>query len=671
MNTSTQPALKQSSSIAPSSPSRVTPILVFLASLLCYLISLTQVHTFDALSYVLDVDRKPWQELFHPHHIAYGPLGAMVRRLVIPTGWYDSARVPLQVVNTLAGSGGVTLFFALIRNVTQRPTLALAGSLLLGSSYAYWYYAVEVEVYTIAALLLIVCLWLIIRLIQQPGILISITLGSAQGLAVLFHQTNILLCVPIGIALLLASRRAGESASIPPLLRRMLPYLLGYALCLGIIVGGSYALVGFGISGFRSWAELIHWMTAYARTGWWGGAITGENWGDLGLGLGETLLQPGGTIIWIILVGVVIFNRRPLAHMHGQLGICLVAWLSTYGAFFLWWEPDNIEFWIASLPPALLLVMLALHAGGSRWYPGVWATLVIGVIMFGSNYAAIDRRGTAAYDQQRRIAALLAQQSAPDDLLLVPDGMQELYLPYYEERDNVFSLNQALFMRDGNWLAACELVRERVDTALERGLAVFVAEDVLYPSVDRSPREISILERFYLTQDEVTQCFNPYLPHLAQVGMESSLPTYYRLPSAQDLAEGVGWAFAHIRWGWQAHNTRDEHIVNGWDFVPEIDPNLTSPPLRIKTDHYTAIEIRMAATTAARDAQLFFMDEQGSISEERSIHWTLQPGPEMQTYRLDLPGQPGWADTIRGLRLDPVGVGDGGSVQIEMIRLLP
>jgi hypothetical protein len=50
---------------------------LFLIVLLRYLTSLTQVHTFDALSYVLDVDRKPLRELFHPHHVAYGPLGAL------------------------------------------------------------------------------------------------------------------------------------------------------------------------------------------------------------------------------------------------------------------------------------------------------------------------------------------------------------------------------------------------------------------------------------------------------------------------------------------------------------------------------------------------------------------------------------------------------------------
>jgi hypothetical protein len=51
-----------------------------LAAAFCmlYLLTLTDVHTYDALSYILDVDRKPWPELFHPHHLAYGPFGALI-----------------------------------------------------------------------------------------------------------------------------------------------------------------------------------------------------------------------------------------------------------------------------------------------------------------------------------------------------------------------------------------------------------------------------------------------------------------------------------------------------------------------------------------------------------------------------------------------------------------
>ncbi len=155
-----------------------------------YLLSLTQVHTFDALSYILDVDRKPWPELFHPHHLAYGPLGALIRSGAHALGWHGSAAALIQATNALAGAAGVALFARLAQRATGRVDLAAAGALLLGSSYAFWYYAVEVEVYTIAALGLIIALALLLALLRSPSPALAAALGVAQGLAVLFHQTN-------------------------------------------------------------------------------------------------------------------------------------------------------------------------------------------------------------------------------------------------------------------------------------------------------------------------------------------------------------------------------------------------------------------------------------------------------------------------------------------------
>src|SRR6185503_3638229 len=124
---------------------------------------LTQVHTFDALSYVTSVERKPWTEVFHPHHLAYGPLGVLALHAGRALGYTGGAALPMQVLNALAGALGVALFYATVRRVTRRDDLALTSALLLGSGYAYWYYAIEIEVYTVATLFLIFCLGIMTR----------------------------------------------------------------------------------------------------------------------------------------------------------------------------------------------------------------------------------------------------------------------------------------------------------------------------------------------------------------------------------------------------------------------------------------------------------------------------------------------------------------------------
>src|SRR6187551_3843578 len=106
--------------------------LLFTLTASVYLATLTYVHTFDALSYVTSVERKPWTEVFHPHHLAYGPLGVLALHAGRALGYTGGAALPMQIVNALAGALGVALFYVIVRRVAQRDDLALAGALLLG-----------------------------------------------------------------------------------------------------------------------------------------------------------------------------------------------------------------------------------------------------------------------------------------------------------------------------------------------------------------------------------------------------------------------------------------------------------------------------------------------------------------------------------------------------------
>jgi hypothetical protein len=654
-------------------------LLLFLSTLLCFLATLTQVHTYDALSYVMDVDRKPWHEVFHPHHLAYGPMGVLVRSLLQAVGWQGSVLLPLQGVNALSGALGVVLFFALVQSHTRRLDVALAVALLLGTSYAWWYYAIEVEVYTIAALFLIICLWLLTRVLQNPTPGQCAALGLSQSVAILFHQTNLLLCVPVGVAFLLHLQGPGP----PPTTMRgsrktrrlLLACLLAYALPLALVAGGSYLLVGFAIVGAESWGDFLAWATAYARTGWWGGPITTRTWEHLAAGLSHTLAQPGGALLGLLLLGLLVFFLRRVLLVRWQLVLCLGTWLLSYGAFFTWWEPQNIEFWIACIPPALLLLALALHAGGGHWHAGVWVALAVGATMWSVNHEAITWRGNAANDVHRRLAHALARRSDPHDLLLVADELQELLLPYYENRVHTWSLNKAINEAEGDWSVACTLVQQRIEAALARGAAVLISHEVRYPPTHRTPFSDPILERAGLTQQEITHCFAPYQSALHPVDLGDGLPGYYRIPTAQEMLEQGGWDFSHARWGWQARNVSnerlDEQLEKGWSFVPGVDPQLISPPFHADFSHYQAIEVRIATapTTKTEKFELFFFDEHGIIDTAHAVQRTLQRDGDAKTHRINLVGREGWSGPFTRLRLDPIGEGDGGRVRVEWVRI--
>ena len=638
-----------------------------------YLLTLSDVHTYDALSYILDVEQKPWRELFHPHHLAYGPLGALVDRSAAMLSWQGGAERPLQVTNALAGALGVALFAALVARQVEahRFRAALLAALLLGSSYAYWYYAVEVEVYTIAAVLLIGALGLMGAIARNPSPGLAAALGLVQGLALLFHQTNLLLTLPALIALFIGWRSQAH-----PRLRAGLTMGVAYGLPLGLIVAGAYLGIGIGLSGLRSWDAFYTWVAGYTTTGFWGGPIGLARLPLLGQGLADTLAQPGGAIVGMILLGLLLAGWRQLRTApRGVVAICL-SWLLIYGLFFFWWEPDNVEFWIASLPPFYLLLISAVWPGSApqstwrtSWMPLL--ALLCGLWMLGSNLITISIRGDAQRDLQRLIAQALADATRPGDLLVLSDGLPELYMPFYVDRPNLISLNQAVAVTAGDWPAACALIQTRIEESLAAGYAVIIAAEAIRPLPAPPGEPPTPADRLGLTTEQVAACYERYTAALVPLELSATIPAHARIPAAQALADGSGWDFTRLHWGWRATGVQIvSNGQDGWTLIPTIDPALTSPPLQIVTEHFSAIELRMVTTTTARDAQLFFLDEAGRVDEARSLRWTLEPGPERHTYRLELRGVAGWQGLVTGLRLDPVGVGDGGQILVESIRLI-
>ncbi len=643
----------------------VVPVVAFMGFVLLYLATLVEAHTYDALSYGLAVDRKPLAELFHPHHIAYGPLGAALRGLAGWLGWQGSALPAMQVANAIAGAAGVALFAALVQRVTHRADAALVAAVLLGGSYAYWYYAVEVEVYTFAALFLIACLGVMARMLAAPSLRDAVLLGGAAAGAILFHQTNVLLAVPVAVLLLLAH----DGRFTMALWRQA-------AACAGtvvLLVGGVYLYVGFAVSGFASLGEWWAWMTAYAQTGYWGG--TTDTAAGLMTGLASALAHPVGGVLWAVLAGLLVVYARQLGRQYGRLALVLVSWLLVYGAFFAWWEPQNAEFWIASMPPVLLLLALALAAGGAAWHRGVWVALAVAAVMLVGNWQAVLVRGQGGDAPQFALTRALVAHSTPADLLLVPDGWQALALSYYAGRDNVLALSDALEQQGGDWQATCDQLTQRIATTQQQGGAVLIADGARAPAtLDRRYYD-PLTQRFGLVQADLDACFAPY------VGLAEPVPAlatasggYVRLPAAAERAAGDGWHFTTDTLGWQAQQVAQQRVTaDGWLLTPRVDPAVYSPRVPLDTAQYGAIEVVLTNTLPNREGQLFWLDADGQTDETRAVRWELAPDATRTTYTLDLRDHPAWTGTVYGLRLDPTsGQADGdGTVTLHRVRLLP
>ncbi len=615
----------------------VLSLVVALTSLVVYGATLTQVHTFDALSYILDVSRKPWQQLFHPHHLAYGPFGA----LIVSLARTDTAQA-LQWANAIAGSLGSAVLCAIIYRRWLRVDLALLGALSCAFSYAYWYYAVEVEVYTLATLCLLVVLWLVIE--PHPAERRwRVSLAVALAGAVLFHQTNALLAIPLLVRAWPGVRTGGTAR------RGWLAAGAGGIL----LVAGAYLAVIIGVSGFTSYTAAHHWLFEYVDSGWWGG---NASFSDVLLGLSDTLVAGWGTYIGIILVvlttAVWSSTRTVIKNWW------LLIWLMTYGVFFSWWEPDNIEFWIAVTPIAIILI-LTPYATLKQWDVRFVGAVVLLAVTFGVNLSAIRLRGDAQTDLQRDIARAVAAASQPADLVLVPDGLQELYLPYYQQREHFLSVNAAI-AANTTWQAGCAQIRSEITRTHQAGAAVLMASDFLVPS-------LAMQQRYGLTPTAVTDCLFDILPLLEPVPMPAGVPAEQRVPTAGELLRaGHLTLLTGEPLGWTSANATTQKHATGWQIQVGLDPSVTSPLLDVVRPRRIVIDLA-AEGTADRNGQLFVATAPNQFDEAHAVAWTFGAG--RQRVVIDVTTLPDASHRLYQLRIDPVADGNGGIVTIYGISL--
>ncbi len=630
----------------------VAPVVLVAVALALYLLTLSNVHTFDALSYIRDVDGHTGF-FFHPHHLLYSPTGWLFWQSWRLFGYRGSSELALKILNSLAGVVCAFGLYRLTLRLTGRVLAALTAAGLLLFNYATWYYSVEVEVYMLALIWLLLALALLIELVTAPRPQTAPLLGLALGLSALYHQTNALLAGVVLVAVALAPLAA----------RAKLRALVICGVIAAVIVALGYGIIGLAVNHDRSLRQLRDWMFFFVETGWWGHATRGR-WIDLGAGLGDTISTRGALPFWIGIVIVLLAGVAAARRWPRIVAIC-VAWLAIYGAFFIWWEADNIEFWIGTLLPLWFLAGLAVASVQPRWLArAVPALAMTGTALLAfHNYPIVRYRGDAATDLQRQLSAGVKAVTGPNDLILSPGGVMELYLPYYEGRPNVRTLNGVLFDTGGNLDQAFGRFASYISSSLHAGLGVVVGREVM-----ELPPEI--FRRYDVPQARLDAFWKPYHAVMQPAVINKGQIYFWRIPPADEVAEKIGWAWTGFDWGWQAANVTSPGFEDGWCFNPQSDPMLVGPTLKLDASQFRAVEVTLSSKAAGQVAQLFYAGSDGAISDAHSVQWKLKGAGKSHTYTLPLRGTPGWEGSITRLRLDPISVGDGTPATRTCVRAL-
>ncbi|MBI4319143.1 MAG: glycosyltransferase family 39 protein [Chloroflexi bacterium] len=461
----------------------VAPALLGILLLPMYFLSLAGNHTEaeDALVYAADVRRADPVSLSHPNHILYGWLGYGFYRLIDVVRPGSDPLFALQILDALSGTVGVVILFCLLRRLLG-PYPAAAASLFLGLSYGYWWYSVESEVYVVSAATLIAAFGLAYRALSHPSTRSYFLLGAGHGLAVLAHVSNVLFAAVVLATLLLMRARVGPGIS--------LKNFVAYALSIACVAGLPYAAAATLVARLSSVEELSEWLAYYIVVEKYGGldlltpvkasigmarAMIGGHFvfafpalGDVMTSVGdfylfeERFLARGfdstmaigllfatllfcGVIVRLIAVGV--RNWRMVSSMHSQLVVLLLAWLVPYAVFFAWYDPKNLEFWIAPMVPITILLSLPLATDASdRSSQSVPALVVAAVVLLGliNWFGSVRPQQSPDLDFWRQKGAWYESHARSGDLIVAGGGyVWASYLTYYT-RARVFALDQHL-----------------------------------------------------------------------------------------------------------------------------------------------------------------------------------------------------------------------------------
>lgn len=621
-----------------------------------YITLRVEIHTFDAISYAWNIRDKAFGLLFHPHHLLYAPLGRVAYSAATALGYSGYADVPVQVVNAVAGALGVGLFWGFGTLWTGRRWASLGAAGLIGVSYAYWLYAAEVEVYTIATAFIILCMVMLVQLSHEPHLRWAALLGVAHMGAIMFHQTNALLTLPV-LAFLLIYRPT-----------RSLRVIGVYAGVGGGLTLAAYGLVGL-TSNFASLTDFFNWFMGYTQSGIWGGYLSAEHLPALRSGWQLAVSQNGWLALAFYAVGVaglvMLAERARRSHEAAAWFAFGLIWLVTYTVFFWWWEPWNIEFWIGTLPLWGMFILAVFPTQQPAEPSTAWAAYTLGLFVLAgliaqSNVGVIRGVSDRDEDYYFRMVQALDPTLTADDLVVTRGNVLDIYLPFYLEHNGVLSMREVTYAHQPDRAALMGDVIGRLDWAYNTGQVVFMDSFLLDTPLDGNANA------FGFTAGEIDTLRERY-PWRAQVDMDGEA-VFYHWPRYDDPTATM-WAFDGTLAGWKAYGINVPRFEEGaWCFSGGADPQLSSHPIQLDGSRFNQLEITITVTEPT-EMEVFWRTPTLDYSLERMVTASLEAGENDVT--LDMSDQPGWGGTLTQLRVDPVPGQTGVTACMSSIAVVP
>lgn len=400
--------------------------LVFLPPLI-YLWLRAQSQTPDGLSYALAV--RNGADLFHPHHLLYTAACWLIHRILSFGSGVTDAIHSAQYHNILWCLVLAAVAWHLARRLSRDETSSLLMALFLLATRGVAIYSTRVETYLPAMAAAALALLLAVDRRTIPAAL-------ALAVAILYHQTNVLLAPSLLLFMILrGEHRAGVR-------------LVSIA---GFLVAASYT-AAYLSGGAGESQGLSEYVFSYARApvAAWGRFDNFSIYGistllssqlRMILPIPQSLMVPAASVFGAACLLLGFWHLRKLRRggPHADWRILSLSWLTVHYFFCLWWLPGDTDFFVVPLLPLWLLAVLLFldlkhHFTSPRFcFPLVVTCLILlaAVNISVTIWPLHESRG------ESHARAMALDAASPAEAVIVADYQTVQELAYYSTRAHV------------------------------------------------------------------------------------------------------------------------------------------------------------------------------------------------------------------------------------------
>ncbi|HTK81420.1 MAG TPA: SipW-dependent-type signal peptide-containing protein [Bacteroidota bacterium] len=490
------------------------PFAVTFGYLVFAFLTLSRQYTYDAISYLWDIEHTHLgipldanaiaYNFFHSQHLFFSLFPYLFFHVWKLFGYSGSALVPAQAFNLLEGAAAFLLLFRQMSKRTGDTALAAVVCILIGATFAYWNDTAMISDHMSGCLLGLLFFDLLcdtsLRTASAARLML---LGFLNGAAMLMHQVNGLLGVLFLVALWSEHLNAGIRIKA----------LLIYCAAAVLTVSLPYGVIGIYVLDNTTLHDFVFWCFYYAMPGVIDvaghyGTISFAKFVQLLTGFGASLvggfywmnrvfeirlLQRYGVPLFSMLgaisfIGALIFARRSKPRNRALTKSTRVrrlagSWFISYAILLFWWGPWYYQLWAIPLMGGAIYFAVWTHDTlevSVPNQPGVFFGLIAAFLcLLSANSIGVFLPAHDITNNDYYTTTLdIGGRTKEGDLIVVPGNDEyDTYIPYFTKR-KIVSLHALLVDNANDLPASLASVRDSIDATWDKKRSVYLFSEL-------------------------------------------------------------------------------------------------------------------------------------------------------------------------------------------------